>query len=138
MFDSLLAGEGDIDMRHQEKKKNTGKDLDNNYPTGYNEREINVRETDYFKKWMKALKDKTARSIINARIRRLSLGNKGDTGSIGDDVSELRIDYGPGYRVYYTQIKSNLVILLCGGDKSSQSRDTMKAKQIAANLEVSE
>ena len=125
-------------MSHFEKPKVKKKNLDSLYPSGYNNGEINVQETDYFKKWMRALKDKIARSIINARIRRLSLGNKGDTGSVGDGVSELRIDYGPGYRVYYTQVKSSLVILLCGGDKSSQSRDIAKAKQIAANLEVAE
>jgi len=112
------------------------KKLDNEYPTGYNAGEITVRETDVFKKWMKALKDRTARSIINARIRRLSLGNKGDTGPIGEGLSELRIDYGPGYRVYYTQVRDKLVILLCGGDKSSQSRDITKARRIASNLEV--
>jgi len=123
-------------MCNPDKMKETRKNLDNLYPTGYNEREINVQETDYFKKWMRALKDKKARSVINTRIRRLSLGNKGDTGPIGDGVSELRIDYGPGYRVYFTHIKSYLVILLCGGDKSSQSKDIVKAKQLAANLEV--
>ena len=111
------------------------KGLDNVYPAGYNEDEITIRETDIFKKWMKALKDNLARSIINARIRRLSLGNKGDTEYVGGGVSELRIDYGPGYRVYYTQVKDRLVILLCGGDKSSQSRDIEKAKKIALNLE---
>jgi len=112
------------------------KKLDKTYPTGYNLPEITVRETDIFKKWMRALKDKTARSIINARIRRLSLGNKGDTSSIGDGISELRVDYGPGYRVYYTQVRGKIIILLCGGDKSSQCRDIVKAKQIASNLEV--
>ena len=120
------------------KSKIDNKSLDSSYPTGYNNAEVTIKETDFFKKWMRALKDRTARTIINARIRRLSLGNKGDTGSIGNGVSELRIDYGPGYRVYYTQLMDSLVILLCGGDKSSQSRDIDKAKQIAANLEVVE
>jgi len=110
--------------------------LDKTYPTGYNEEEVNVKETDVFKKWIKALKDKTARTIINARIWRLSHGNKGNTESVGDGITELRIDYGPGYRVYYTQVKKQLVILLCGGDKSSQSRDIKRAKKIASNLEV--
>ena len=100
--------------------------LDKKYPVGYNAGEITIRETSVFKKWMKSLKDKSARSIINARIRRLSIGNKGDTESVGLGISELRIDYGPGYRVYYTQIKNEIVILLCGGDKSSQSRDIKK------------
>ena len=111
--------------------------LDKNYPTGYNKTKFDVKETDIFKKWIKALKDKTARSIINVRIRRLSLGNKGDTTPLGDSISELRIDFGPGYRVYYTQIGNSLVILLCGGDKSSQEKDIKKARRIASKLEVS-
>jgi len=84
------------------------KKLDNVYPSGYNVVNIVVEETDVFKKWMKSLKDRTACSIINARIRRLSLGNKGDTEYVGDGVSELRIDYGPGYRVYYKLLKISL------------------------------
>jgi putative addiction module killer protein len=99
---------------------------------------ITIRETDIFKKWMKTMKDHTARSIINARIRRLSLGNKGDCKYIGDGISELRIDFGPGYRVYYFQAGQEIIILLCGGDKSSQSGDIDKAKQIALNLEVTQ
>ena len=119
-------------MKEYEK---AGNSLDKPYPMGYNAIEVEVRETDIFKKWMRVLKDRTARSIINARIRRLSFGNEGDTGPIGGGISELRIDYGPGYRVYYTQIKSKIVILLCGGDKSSQGRDIEKAKRIALKLE---
>jgi putative addiction module killer protein len=95
-----------------------------------------IRETENFKNWIRNLKDRTARSIINARIRRLSVGNKGDSKYIGDNVSELRIDYGPGYRVYYTQRDQELIILLCGGDKSSQISDIEKAKHIVLNLEV--
>ena len=114
------------------------KGFDKLYPIGYNSYEVIIKETDVFKKWIRALKDITARSVINARIRRLSLGNKGDTGPIGSNVSELRIDFGPGYRVYYTYINNNLVILLCGGDKSTQTRDAKKAKKIAMNLEVAE
>jgi len=112
--------------------------LDKKYPTGYNVNEITIRETNIFKKWMKSLKDKSARSIINARIRRLSLGNTGETEPVGFGISELRIDYGPGYRVYYKKIKNEIVVLLCGGDKSSQSRDIKKAKQIVLKLEVAE
>ena len=99
---------------------------------------MTVRETDFFKTWMHDLKDRIARSIINARIRRLSIGNKGDSKHIGDGISELRIDYGPGYRVYYLQTKQEIIILLCGGDKSSQNNDIKKAKQIALNVEVTE
>ena len=96
---------------------------------------ITVRETDNFKEWMKELKDRKTRLIINARIRRISSGNFGDVKSVGDNVSELIIDYGPGYRVYFTRWGQEIVILLCGGDKSSQSRDITDAKRIANNLE---
>jgi putative addiction module killer protein len=96
---------------------------------------ITVRETDYFKDWIKGLKDKVSKAIINARIRRLSSGNFGDTKSVGDNVSELRIDYGSGFRVYYTRRRQEVVILLCGGDKSTQAKDIKAAKEIAKNLE---
>jgi putative addiction module killer protein len=99
---------------------------------------IEVRETDYFKDWMRKLRDVVARSVINARIRRLSIGNSGDSKYIGDSVSELRIDYGPGYRVYFTYLEHKIIILICGGDKSSQNSDIAKAKQLAQNLEVDE
>jgi len=122
-------------VKCSDKKKKKERELDKSYPAGYNKSEITIRETDIFTKWIRALKDNLARSIINASIRRLSLGNKGDSEYVGDGVSELRIDYGPGYRVYYTQKKNSIVILLCGGDKSSQSRNIEKAKQIASNLE---
>ena len=99
---------------------------------------IRVEETDNFKKWMRELKDRKARSIINARIRRLSLGNKGDSRYLDEGISELRIDFGPGYRVYYKEEKQIIIILLCGGDKSSQKKDIEEAKFIAQNLEVEE
>jgi putative addiction module killer protein len=108
------------------------------YPVGYNGRIMIVRETDIFKSWMRMLKDRIARSIINARIRRLSVGNEGDSKHIGDGISELRIDYGPGYRVYYIKVEQQIIVLLCGGDKSTQTHDIKKAKQIAINLEVKE
>jgi putative addiction module killer protein len=108
------------------------------YPVRYNNYMNNVRETEIFKNWMRTLKDTVGRSIINARIRRLSLGNSGDTKSVGQGVSELRIDFGPGYRVYYILQKHELLILLCGGDKSSQQKDIESAKEIARNLEVTE
>jgi len=96
---------------------------------------IDIKETDIFKNWMKSLKDKVGRSIINARIRRLSQGHKGGTKYLRDGISELKVDVGPGYRVYFTHIEKTLVILLCGGDKSTQSGDITKAKTIAENLE---
>ena len=96
---------------------------------------IIVRESETFKDWISALKDKIAQSVINARIRRVSAGNFGNTKSVGGNVSELIIDYGPGYRVYFTRKGREIIILLCGGDKSSQSRDIEAAKQMADSLE---
>jgi putative addiction module killer protein len=96
---------------------------------------ITVRETENFKKWIRGLKDRVAQSIITARIRRISAGNFGDSKPIGDGISELRIDYGPGYRVYFTRRGQEIIILLCGGDKSAQSRDIESAKRIAKNIE---
>jgi putative addiction module killer protein len=96
---------------------------------------ITIRETENFKTWIRSLKDRQTKQVINAHIRRISTGNFGDSKPVGDDVSELRIDYGPGYRVYFTMQGQEMVILLCGGDKSSQSRDINAAKRIAKNLE---
>jgi len=96
---------------------------------------IIVRETENFKKWIRSLKDRIAQSIIIARIRRISIGNFGDTKPLEDGISELRIDYGPGFRVYFTQREQEIVILLCGGDKSTQSKDIETAKWIARNIE---
>jgi putative addiction module killer protein len=95
---------------------------------------ITVRETEQFKTWIRGLKDQVAQAIINARIRRISGGNFGDSKLVGGGVSELRIDYGPGFRVYFTKRGQEIVILLCGGDKSAQSGDIETAKQIAKNL----
>jgi putative addiction module killer protein len=97
---------------------------------------IEIRETENFKTWIRNLKDRATQAIINARIRRVSGGNFGDTGPVGENISELRINYGPGFRVYFKQMNDILVILLCGGNKSTQSRDIEAAKQIAKNLEV--
>jgi putative addiction module killer protein len=80
------------------------------------------------------LKDRNAVARIDARIRRLSLGNPGDFKSVGEGVGELRIDYGPGYRVYYVQRGVLIVILLCGGDRQSQEQDIKAAKSIAKEL----
>ena len=96
---------------------------------------ITIRETDNFKKWIKGLKDKIAQSLITARIRRFSIGNYGDAKPVGDGVSELRINYGPGYRVYFTKRGREIVILLCGGAKTGQAKDISTAKRIANNLE---
>ena len=99
---------------------------------------ITVRETENFKNWIRGLKDRIAQSVITARIRRISGGNFGDSRPVGDGVSELRIDYGPGYRVYFTQRGREIVILLCGGDKSTQDRDIKAAKRISQNIEEEE
>lgn len=89
-------------------------------------------KTDHFDRWVKALRDKAARARVEARIRRLGLGNPGDVKPVGGGVSEMKIDYGPGYRVYYMQKGPVVCVLLCGGDKGSQGKDIATAKAIAA------
>ena len=92
-----------------------------------------VQQTETFTKWMSKLKDQRARERVIARINMIrNTGNLGDYKFIGDKVSELRIHYGVGYRVYYTQNGETIILLLVGGDKSSQQRDIDKAKQLAA------
>jgi putative addiction module killer protein len=90
-----------------------------------------VTRTDEFSGWLKGLRDIRARAKILARIDRLELGNPGDVAPVGEGVSELRIHYGPGYRVYIVQRGEEAVILLCGGDKSSQEADIARAKKLA-------
>ena len=97
---------------------------------------IVVRKTDIFSKWFNKLSDRKAKARIQARIDRLEMGNFGDICSVGGHISELRIFYGPGYRVYFVQQNSTVVILLSGGDKSSQHSDIKKAKELAKQLEV--
>ena len=82
-----------------------------------------------YTEWFKRLKDKRAQARIDVRIARVRTGNFGDSKSVGEDVYELRLDYGPGYRVYFGKIEAMIVLLLCGGDKSSQSDDIRKAKE---------
>lgn len=96
---------------------------------------IEVRQTPEYAAWFATLRDRVAKTRIDIRIRRLSMGNPGDAKPIGDGVSELRIDHGPGYRVYFFQRGSVLVVLLAGGDKSTQAQDIRKAKTLARNLE---
>ena len=95
---------------------------------------IEVRQTEVYENWFANLRDRQARSRIDVRIRRLSLGNFGDVKSVGEGVSELRIDYGPGYRVYFIQRRETLVILLAGGNKGTQSRDIQTALEIARHV----
>lgn len=97
---------------------------------------IEVLQTDEFAKWLKQLKDTAARARILVRIQRLSLTeNFGDVKPVGDGVFEMRIDYGSGYRLYYALKGSELVLLLIGGDKSSQQRDIAKAKKLNQEYE---
>jgi putative addiction module killer protein len=95
---------------------------------------IEIRKTDIFAKWLDALSDIRARARIIARIERLATGNPGNVAPVGEGVSELRIDYGPGYRVYYKQFGDSLTILLAGGDKYTQSKDIKTALRLARNL----
>jgi putative addiction module killer protein len=94
---------------------------------------LEVFQSETYQKWFKKLRDPHAQARIDARIRRLSLGNAGDAKGIGRGISELRIDYGPGYRVYIMQRGLRVVVLLCGGDKRTQDSDIARAIQIAAN-----
>lgn len=95
---------------------------------------IEVRQTEVFAHWFRSLRDRQARSRIEARIRRLTLGNIGDVKPVGEGVSELRIDYGPGYRVYFVQRGQAVVVLLAGGDKKTQSQDIATAVALARDL----
>jgi len=92
---------------------------------------IEVRQTTIFARWLSDLRDDDARARIFVRIRRLELGNPGDVKAVGAGVSELRIAYGPGYRMYFIRQGNTVVVLLCGGDKSTQRRDIALAKKMA-------
>lgn len=96
---------------------------------------ITVRQTDEFRTWLRSLRDGKAAARITARLRRFEQGNPGDTRSVGAGVMELRVDYGPGYRVYYVRRGSVVVVLLCGGDKRTQRRDIGRAQDLASELE---
>ena len=95
---------------------------------------IEMRQTETYRNWFAGLRDRQARARINVRIRRLSLGNPGDVKPVGEGVSELRIDYGPGYRVYFVQRGETLVVLLAGGEKHTQDRDVQTALALARAL----
>ncbi len=95
---------------------------------------IEVRRTAEFISWLKALRDPRAKAKIASRISRLQDGNLGDVKPVGEGISELRVHYGPGYRIYLLQRGQSVVVLLCGGDKSTQERDIREAKVLAADL----
>ena len=92
-----------------------------------------IIKSDIYDKWLKKLKDKVGKAIIRQRIDRLANGNLGDVEPIGEGCSELKIHFGPGYRVYFKDTGKEIIILLCGGDKSTQQKDIEKAKEIARN-----
>lgn len=95
---------------------------------------VEIRKTDHFARWIDSLHDIRARARILARIERLTAGHPGDVKAVGEGVSEMRIDYGPGYRVYYKQLGRSIVILLAGGDKNTQGKDIKTALLLARNL----
>jgi putative addiction module killer protein len=95
---------------------------------------VEVRQTERFAQWLEDLRDLRARARVQARIERLISGNPGDVRPVGSGVSELRINYGPGYSVYYQQKGSTLIILLAGGDKSSQVRDIEEALMLSRQI----
>jgi putative addiction module killer protein len=95
---------------------------------------LEIRQTAVYSEWFAGLRDRSAKTRIDIRIRRLSLGNPGDVKPVGEGVSELRIDHGPGYRVYFIQKAEIYVVLLAGGDKSSQAKDISNAKALASEL----
>ena len=95
---------------------------------------MNVRVTEAYLAWINGLRDRVARARIQVRVDRLVHGNPGDHRHLTDGVSELRVDVGPGYRVYYTERGGELIVLLAGGDKGSQARDIQRAVELAKGL----
>ncbi len=97
---------------------------------------IEIRKTENFLKFMTGLRDRKARQQITTRVDRLSFGHEGDVAPVGEGISELRIHYGPGFRIYFKRHGELFIILLCGGDKSSQDRDIKLAKRLAKDLQL--
>ena len=93
---------------------------------------MEFKQTETFRKWRIRLKDQRVRALIASRLDRLAFGNAGDVRPVGQGISELRIDYGPGFRVYFQKRGKTIFILLCGGDKSTQEKDIETAKRLAA------
>lgn len=119
---------------HRITRSRDCKHIDKMYPVGYGQGGVAIRQTEVFSAWLGKLRDRKARARIQARLDRLALGNPGDTKPVGKKVIEMKIDYGPGYRVYYTQRGKALVILLCGGDKRTQRKDIQRAMELARNI----
>ena len=95
---------------------------------------LEVRKTEVYATWLDSLRDVRARARVLVRVERLAAGNPGDVRSVGEGVSELRIDYGPGYRVYFKKQERTSIVLLAGGDKRTQSRDIETALRLSRNL----
>lgn len=106
----------------------------NVYRMRYNHAVIEIQQTETFRAWLVGLRDKPTAAIIMRRIDRVRAGLLGDVKPVGEGISELRVDHGPGYRVYFVKRGSALIVLLCGGDKATQDRDIKAAKKLAANL----
>jgi putative addiction module killer protein len=100
----------------------------------YRIQEFEVQKTDEFDSWLTALADQRAVAKIVSRVERLGLGNPREVKPVGEGISEMRLAYGPGYRIYYKQTGKTIILILCGGDKSTQDRDIERAKEIAAQL----
>lgn len=92
---------------------------------------IEIKQTETFRKWRTRLKDERARALIASRLDRLAFGHAGDAEPVGQGISELRIHHGPGYRVYFQKRGDTIIVLLCGGDKSTQAKDIKTAKRLA-------
>jgi len=95
---------------------------------------VEVIQHDVFRDWLLDLRDGRARARIAMRVRRMEMGNPGEFKPLGDGVTEMKIDYGPGYRVYYASMRTTIVILLCGGDKSTQDQDIKRAKELVLTV----
>ena len=104
------------------------------YPIGYTQVVYQLRQTEVFARWLKGLRDFKAKARILARVESARLGNLGDTRAVGGGVREMRIHIGKGYRVYFVQRRKIVLLLLCGGDKTSQSRDIARARRLAQEL----
>jgi len=95
---------------------------------------LQIQQTETYARWFAGLRDRVTRARIDIRIRRLSLGNAGDAKPVGEGISEMRVDHGPGYRVYFIQRGEVVIVLLAGGNKSTQNRDIRNAKALAKDL----